>query len=88
MLALRVGRRGQKEFLAVERGVWYDLLIKSTEGDDMNIDEAVKVNEAISRGEDCPSCEAKWDRPPPPAPWTLEHFGHCEYREFLDTQVD
>jgi len=54
----------------------------------MELNEAIEVNEAISRGEGCPSCKAEWNRPAPPQAWTLEHAPDCDYRAFLDAQED
>lgn len=50
----------------------------------LNHRQARNAHEAISRGDACPACQADWDRPRPPAAWTLTHAPGCEYMIALD----
>lgn len=50
----------------------------------LNSRQVRNAAEDISRGNRCPACKADWDRPRPPAAWTLTHAEDCEYMIALD----
>lgn len=54
----------------------------------LNHRQARNAHEEISRGNACPACKADWDRPTPPAAWTLTHKDDCQYMAFLDSAED